>query len=59
TTVVIAHRLSTVQNADKIIVLQDGRIVEMGKHLELLANGGLYARLSRAQAAGDPNALQS
>lgn len=53
TTVVIAHRLSTVQNADRIIVLRDGRIVEPGRHDELLPANGLYARLSRAQRYGD------
>jgi len=45
TTFVIAHRLSTVQNADKILVLEDGRIVESGSHDELLKNSGLYSRL--------------
>jgi ATP-binding cassette subfamily B protein len=49
TSLVIAHRLSTVLNADTIIVLEGGRIVEQGKHAELLAAGGLYAELYRTQ----------
>jgi len=49
TTLVIAHRLSTVQNADRIIVMDRGGIVEMGSHEELLRQGGLYKRLHAMQ----------
>ncbi|MFF0576712.1 ABC transporter ATP-binding protein [Streptosporangium saharense] len=49
TSLVIAHRLSTVREADQILVLQDGRVVERGRHEELLAGGGLYAELYRTQ----------
>lgn len=50
TTLVIAHRLSTIEHADKIIVLDQGRIVECGTHAELLAAGGYYANLNRMQS---------
>jgi ATP-binding cassette subfamily B protein len=48
TTVIIAHRLSTVRKADRILVFDGGRIVEEGKHRELLARGGAYSRLGGA-----------
>ena len=54
TTVIIAHRLSTVRRADEIIVLDAGRLVEAGPHAALLARGGLYARLVSRQLAAAP-----
>ena len=56
TTLVIAHRLSTVEGADKILVLRGGRIVESGGHAELLAAGGDYAALYRMQFNESPPA---
>ena len=52
TTIVIAHRLATVRAADRIIVMDQGRIVEQGRHDALTAQGGLYARLARLQFDG-------
>ena len=54
TTLVIAHRLATVQKADRIIVMEQGRIVEEGNHQELVQRGGLYAKLARMQFHTDP-----
>jgi ATP-binding cassette subfamily B protein len=49
TVIVIAHRVASVRDADQIVVLDDGRIVERGRHAELIAHGGLYARLAQEQ----------
>ena len=57
TTLVIAHRLSTVEHADQIIVVDQGQIVEAGKHKELLANNGHYTALYNMQFSDQPNGL--
>jgi ATP-binding cassette subfamily B protein len=59
TAIVIAHRLSTIRNADRIIVMHRGRVAEAGTHEELLARGGLYARLDRMQSLGTDGEVTS
>jgi len=53
TTLVIAHRLATVKQADRIVVMEGGRIVAEGPHDQLVAEDGLYARLARLQFTAD------
>ncbi len=59
TTLLIAHRLSTVVDADEILVLVDGRIAERGTHRALLAEGGAYARMWAAQSEEEDAAAQA
>ncbi|RYF37450.1 MAG: lipid ABC transporter permease/ATP-binding protein, partial [Comamonadaceae bacterium] len=49
TTLIIAHRLSTIEHADRVAVLDQGRLVESGTHAELIARGGIYTRLHALQ----------
>jgi subfamily B ATP-binding cassette protein MsbA len=58
TTFVVAHRLSTIERAHRIVVLEHGRLVEVGTHRDLLARGGLYAHLHAIQFA-DPTSAAS
>ena len=59
TTFVIAHRLSTVRNADRVIVFERGEVVETGSHVELLAAGGTYATLAQLQFGSNSYTSQS
>ena len=59
TTLVIAHRLATVLKADRILVMEAGRIVEEGDHASLVAKGGVYARLARLQFGSGASALEA
>jgi ATP-binding cassette subfamily B protein len=52
TAIVIAHRLSTIQKMDRILVLDNGKVIEEGSHQELLARGGTYAKLWAHQSGG-------
>jgi subfamily B ATP-binding cassette protein MsbA len=58
TTFVVAHRLSTIERADRIVVLERGRVVEIGSHRELIGRGGLYARLHGIQFASTDTPLE-
>ena len=59
TTIIIAHRLSTIINADRIVVMDQGRIAEIGTHAQLLAHGGIYAKLHHLQFHAEKSAAQA
>jgi len=57
TTIIVAHRLATVKKADRIIVMEDGEIAAQGTHEDLVAQGGLYAKLAKLQFTDGSNTL--